>query len=198
MTTCHPITKPVRSAVPTFEPVTLDQAKAQCDLALGIGDHNEPIAALIQAAREQVERDAMLVCCTGSFTWKMTDFGYGEYFELPSTLRPVSAISSIVYTANDGTSTTFTASQYALDTAAIRPLVRLTYGNIWPTVRGDINGITVTAVAGYASQLLVPANVKQAVLARIAYLWRASTDEAQRYLTCYENLIRDLRPEVYA
>lgn len=196
MLTCHPITEPIRSAVPTFEPVTVIQAKRQCSLAQGV-DRDEEMKELIRTAREKLEHDAMRVCATGAFTWKMTEWASGNYFELPRTLRPVLSITSIAYTAADGTSPAWSASEYALDTHIGGHIIRLNYGYSWPALRGDINGITITAVAGYASQFAVPEQLKRAVLAYIGYLWYEGTDEAQRRLACYENLVTDLRPEVY-
>lgn len=167
-----PITKPVRSAEPTFEPVTLAEAKKQCEVAEAIGFHDEHLADLIKAAREQVEHDAGIACATGTFTYKLSQWPCGEYFEIP--LRPVTSITSIVYVDNAGSSTTWTSTNYSLETSTVQPIVRLTYGNYFPTIRGDINGITVTLVAGYAAGS-VPRMVKQAVLFLVNH-WFVSRD----------------------
>jgi hypothetical protein len=78
VSTCLPVSHPVRSAVPPFEPITLDEAKQQLGLQ-GNDAHNQWLLDEIAFAREQVEKDAMVVCATGTFTWKITEFG-GEYF----------------------------------------------------------------------------------------------------------------------
>jgi uncharacterized phiE125 gp8 family phage protein len=200
MQTCYPISHPVRSAVPTFEPISLDEAKQQLGL-LGNGAHDGYLASLITFAREQVEKDAMLVCATGTFTTKRTEFGYGDYFELPSSLKPISSLTSIVYTATDGTATTWSSSQYALDTSPAIPIVKLNYGYIWPTIRGDINGITITVVAGYATALVIPQRVKQAVVLKLQEEWHTRMGEAKEAdlaMKCYERIIDQLRAEVYA
>jgi uncharacterized phiE125 gp8 family phage protein len=200
MTTCYPISKPVRSAVPTFEPITVAEAKRQLGLAVAVTQHDVPIGELVTFAREQVERDAMLVVATGTFTVKRTDWGYGEFFELPSSLRPVSAVTAITYVDTAGTTTTWSTSQYAVDTATIAPIVKLAYGYTWPALRGDINGVTITATAGYA-QTAIPKRVKQAVILRLQHEWQTQMGEqreADLSLQAYERIVGQLRHEVYA
>jgi uncharacterized phiE125 gp8 family phage protein len=200
MTTCYPISKPVRSAVPTFEPITVAEAKRQLGLAVAVTQHDVPIGELVTFAREQVERDAMLVVATGTFTVKRTDWGYGEFFELPSSLRPVSAVTAITYVDTAGTTTTWSTSQYAVDTATIAPIVKLAYGYTWPALRGDINGVTITATAGYA-QTAIPKRVKQAVILRLQHEWQTQMGEqreADLSLQAYERIVSQLRHEVYA
>jgi uncharacterized phiE125 gp8 family phage protein len=196
----YPVTKPVRSAVPTFEPITLEEAKQQLGLQ-GNESHNQWLLDGIAFAREQVEKDAMVVCATGTFTWKRTVFASGDYFELASNLKPVSSIASIVYTAVGGSSTTFSALAYTLDTSPAIPIVRLNDGYSWPTLRGDINGITITLVAGYASQGVIPQRIKQAVILKVQELWQVRMEmhrEAESSMTAYDRIVNSLRGGVYA
>lgn len=164
----RPITKPVRSADPTFEPLTIAEARKQ----VGLGDvdyHDEHLNRLIKTAREQVEHDTGLVLATGTFTWKFTDWPCGDYFEIP--LRPVTAIGSIAYIDSGGTSQTWSASEYVLETSTVQPVVRLAYNYSFPSLRGDINGITVTMTAGYATVLSIPQALKYLVLMRLKAEW---------------------------
>jgi uncharacterized phiE125 gp8 family phage protein len=199
VSTCLPVSHPVRSAVPTFEPITLDEAKQQLGLQ-GNETHNQWLLDEIAFAREQVEKDAMVVCATGTYTWKITEFG-GEYFELASNLKPVSSITSIAYVATDGTSTTLSSAYYTLDTSPAIPIVKLNYGYSWPTLRGTINGITITVVAGYASQGVIPQRIKQAVKMKLTEAWHTRMEmsrETEADAACYERLINSIRAEVYA
>lgn len=202
MQTCYPITIPIRSASPTaFDVLSLAEARKQCAIAEGNGYHDQSLTRYIATARREVEKQAMLVIATGTYTHKRTEFGYGEYFELPSSLRPVTSITSIVYTATDGTSTTWSSSQYTLDTYTIQPVVRLNYGYQWPAIRGDMNGITITAVAGYADAPSVPENVKHALLLHVSMQWQEEMNELrEREATekAYDRVIHLLRQEVYA
>lgn len=172
---CLPTTKPIRTTAPTAlqEPVTLAEAKHQCGIADGVSYHDQKLLDSISAARETVESDTGLVCYTGSHTWKFTYFPEDRWFELP--LRPVSSITSITYVDSAGTSQTLDSSNYALDAYTVIPTVKLAYAASWPATRGDINGITVTFVAGYADALAIPKMVKQACLFLVNH-WFVNTD----------------------
>jgi uncharacterized phiE125 gp8 family phage protein len=192
----YPITRPVQSAEPTFEPVTLDEAKKQCEVAGAVGYHDEQLRQLIKAARETVEHDTGLSLCTRTFSKKLTEWPCREYFEIH--LRPVTSITSIVYLDTSGTSTTWGSSNYVLETSTVVPIVRLAYGQDWPSIRGDINGITVTMVAGYATQLAIPQMAKQAVLLALHSDWLASTEQDMtRQQEAYSRLIGRLERSTY-
>lgn len=163
-----------------------------------IGEHNEALSAIIVAARQQVETDCCIVCYTGTFTWRVTDFSRRDWLELPD-MRPITAITSIAYPASDGTSTTLLASYYNLETSAINQFVRLTYGNSWPDVRGDINGVLVTFVAGYATVAAIPQLVKQAVLLNTLIRWLQSREvDTEKYELAYERQVRLIKRETYS
>lgn len=161
MLATYPSTKWVRSAVPTFEPVTMDEVRRQCNLGTNTA-HDLDLFDLIKTARETVERDAGIVCCTGTYVTKRNDFpANADWFELPS-IRPITAISSITYPDTAGTTQTWSASYYSLDTYTVCPIVKLVYNETWPVNRSDVNGITITVTAGYATQATVPAQAKHA------------------------------------
>jgi uncharacterized phiE125 gp8 family phage protein len=164
-----PISKPVRTTAPTLlqEPVTVAEARRQCRIADAIAYHDEELAALIAAAREMVENDTGIVCYTGSFTQKFTDWSGVDLADV----RPVTSITSIAYLDGDGTSQTLSTDVYQLETASVKQFVRLKYGQNWPTTRWDTNGITVTYVAGYATVAAVPQMVKLAVLLKLHCEW---------------------------
>lgn len=200
LTTRYPPTLPIRSASPTFEPVTLAEAKRQCNLDAGNDAHDESLNAIIQSARAQLERDSLLVCCAGTYTVKRTDWGCLDWFELPSSLRPVSAVSSITYVDTSGTTQTWSSSQYSLDTYSIAPVVRLNYDYQWPTLRGDYNGITITCTAGYSAGALPPA-VKLAALTLVKAIWCDKVQQhsdAEKLRMAYESQIDLITRRTYA
>lgn len=118
--------------------------------------------------------------------------------QLPD-LRPVTSITSIVYTATDGTSTTWTASEYGLEAGTTKPFVKLNHGYVWPTVRGDINGVVLTFVAGFASVAALPEEFRVAVLLQthIQFLDSLGDDTAKMRMA-YENHIDPFVPKRYA
>jgi uncharacterized phiE125 gp8 family phage protein len=194
---CHPISEAVRSAEPSVEPITVDDLKRQCSLPLEIGDRNEQLAAWIVQARQQVEHDARIVCYTGTYTYKMTEWPDEEWFSIPD-IRPISSVASIAYIDGAGSTQTWSSSNYALDTSGTRPFIRLAYAASWPAVRGDINGITVTVVAGYASAAVMPQMLKQAVLlaAHMMFLQQQEQDTSKHQMA-YDRQIALLRKGAY-
>jgi uncharacterized phiE125 gp8 family phage protein len=202
MHSCVPITKPVRSASPAaFDPISLADAKKQLGIAESNESHDQDVLRMIATARREVEKDAMLVTATGTYTVKRTEWTNSYWLELPSSLRPVTSLTSIVYTATDGTATTWSSAQYSLDTHSITPMVKLVYGYSWPTVRGDINGITITAVAGYANAAAIPADVVHALKLNISMQWQEEMNELKERdntQKAYERVINLLRQEIYA
>lgn len=190
-----PFTKPVRSADPTFEPVTLEEAKKQCEIAAGVDYHDSHLMGVIQQARETVEDDTGLAIGTGTYTWKFTDWPCTDYFEIPG-VRPVTSITSIVYVDSGGTSQTWSTSDYVLETSTVTPIVRLAHLATWPTLRGDINGITVTMVAGYATRLSVTRQIKEAVLSCVLLNWKRDA-ATENDVNLYERLVQRLRRATY-
>lgn len=194
-----PITIPVRSSEPTTEPVTLDEAKKACGISLAIDDFDTDVLSQISAARQQVENDTGIICLTGTFTWKQTEWPCGDVLEI-RCLRPVTSVTSIVYLDGSGSSTTWGSSNYSLETSGVQPFIRLTYGSTWPAIRGDINGITLTVVAGYASQIAVPPMVKTAVLCQLKALWLEQMQElkdAEMMRGAYERQIFRITRRTY-
>lgn len=199
------LSKPTRSASPTFEPVTLAEAKKHVELAEEYTHHDSHLVDLIQLAREQVEHDTGIVCCTGTFIWKLSQFpdyqlqhqqtkSPASWVTIP--LRPVTSITSITYVDDAGSTQTWSSTNYGLKTDLPQPIIYLGYDKTWPTHRGFINDITVTLVAGYATQGSVPQLLKQMCLLAIARdfydrngLERHDQD-VNSYVRSYEMLLR--------
>lgn len=196
---CHPISKAVRTTEPTLyqEPVTVDEARVQCDLG-GNSAHDDKFKRWIPAARAQVEQDTGLVCFTGTFTMKMTEWPYEDWFAIDE-LRPVTSITSITYLDGDGTSQTLATTVYAFESSGVKQFVRLKYGQTWPATRGDINGITVTFVAGYATVLDIPQRLKQACLLLITHWFenRGVIGDGGELPMAYSALVNSLGRRTY-
>ncbi len=202
--TCYPVTTAIRTTEPTWaqEPITLAEAKHQCGIAEEVTYHDQFITSLVRAAREQVEKDSRQIAATGAFTWNFTEFGWREWLELPD-IRPITAVGVITYIATDGTTTTWGSSNYTLGNKSIMAKLHLAYGSVWPTVRGDIDGVTLNMTAGYANAAAVPERFKQAMKYLINH-WFASRDTVSigtispEISMTYESLIEGLRRSTYA
>lgn len=159
------VRKAIRSAAPTFEPVSLAEAKKHLEIAEDDASHDAHIMRLIADARELVEHDTGIVLASGTYTLTLDDFPSDDEIYLP--VRPVSSITSIVYTDSAGSSNTWSSSNYALDNNEFQPEVKLAYLASWPNSRGEPNSVVVTFVAGYASQATIPQALKQMCLLQI-------------------------------
>lgn len=140
------------------EPVTSAEAKLHIRV-----DHNTEdalIASLITAAREYCE------LFTGRALATQTLEAYPETWgEIDLPMKPVQSVTSIKYTASDGTETTMPETDYAVDT--VDGKIILPYGGSWPTeTLGTLNPIKVRYVAGYTS---APKTIKQAMLLLVGH-----------------------------
>lgn len=205
MQACYPTTKWIRAAAATFEPVTLAELKWQCEEPQSLTYHDGYLKDLMYTAWAMVERDTSIVLCSGSYSRKYTDFPRTAWMEL-ADLWPINSITSITYTDISGTQT-WGASSYSLDPSTppsvpYVPRILLAYNELWPVTRGEVNDVTVTVAAGYASQALVPHMAKSAIKLLVKHWFdnRSAVDTTamKEVPMAYESLVGCLRREVYA
>ena len=185
--------KAARSADPTFEPVTMPEVKAHLRIAETNEDHHDSIARLIQVAREEFEGDTNYILSTGTFVYKLDDWPECESILLP--VRPVSSITSIQYVDPNGTTQTFSSSNYSLNTTHVLPQIDLAYSSSWPATRVFSNCVTVTFVAGYSLISAIPARAKQACLIKVEQLFDG--DQKELLSRTYEWLIKKFMRPTY-
>jgi uncharacterized phiE125 gp8 family phage protein len=78
---------------------------------------------------------------------------------------PVIAVDEIEYVASDGTATAWADDDWMV-TADDR--IVLKHGAVWPSLRGDADGVSVTYQAGFAD---VPKAIQSALLLMVGDLW---------------------------
>jgi uncharacterized phiE125 gp8 family phage protein len=150
---------PIVVTGPTFEPVTVAQARKQVELAESDRAHDEQLELLIQAAREQLEADADIVL--GQKTIKVYDDDFDTAISLQ--LKPIQSITSIKYYDTSNNQQTLPTTYYDFDQARRR--IELKYMQAWPAaIYSRYDAVEITYVCGYTSQALVPALAKQACL----------------------------------
>lgn len=194
-----PTTRPLRTTEPTLsqEPITLEEAKYQCGVSEAVTYHDAWFTTNIPSARQQMEDDTGLVCYTGQFTWKFTYFPPQGWLDIPN-VRPVTAITSITYIDTAGATQTWSSSLYTLGTYETNPVVQLAYLQVWPVVRGDPNGVTVTLTAGYASVAVIPQQIKTAVALKLKALWQAANDsDPTQTEKAYDRVVNGLIRSTY-
>lgn len=174
---------------PTSEPITLAEARKQCELSPSDTAHDSQLTLLIQAAREQWEHDTDSCCLTQ--TWSVTLESFYEDDEIYLPKRPIQSITSITYFDGLNAQQTAPTSLYSLDAA--NRAIRLNYLQIWPMTVDRWDAITVTYVCGYTSASLVPAIHKQAMLMLVAHYFENRDQlmsDAMQSLPVYEMLVR--------
>ncbi|WP_435011730.1 head-tail connector protein [Tundrisphaera lichenicola] len=143
------------------------------------------IATARQAAEEYLRRALI------TQTWKLTldqaasPFGGGFcdgvydlpvsalYGGLPSVIElpkgPVQSVASVVTYDPDGVSTAFSATNYYLDTAGARLVLKT--GATWPSNLRPIAACEITYVAGYGTAAAVPQPIKSGIMMHVASLY---------------------------
>jgi uncharacterized phiE125 gp8 family phage protein len=158
--------RPERTVAPTFEPITIADAKLQLRIDASNSDHDTLLGYLIAAARETFERDTDYVCCTSTWrerfdSWQGCSDG-DECGEIVLSKRPVASVLSITYVDSNGATQTWSSANYALDNGRGMPAVVRGYDIDFPSLRPQYNAVTVAYVCGSA-QADVPQNVKHAI-----------------------------------
>ena len=157
---------------PAEEPVTLEQAKAQC--RVDAADEDALIASLIPAARESVEHLLGRALMTQTLERTLDAFPAGA---IALAMPPVSAVTSIQYIDTDGAEQTLAAELYVLDADADPPSVRPAPGAAWPSTYGVPNAVRVRFVAGHADADAVPQAVRHWILLVVGH-WYANREAA--------------------
>lgn len=140
-------------------PISVAEAKRYSRLT----DNSEDalIEGLIRAAWKVYEEHCDDRCLLRK-TWVLylDRFPIGE-LRLPKP--PLSSVSSIVYVATDGTSTTWSSSEYLVDAKSEPARITPVFGGLWPTARAQANAVTITFLAGAAAASAVDESDKLAV-----------------------------------
>ena len=153
----------------TDTPITLAEAKAQCR----ISDTSEDtlVATLINAARDYIENTTGIVCGTATKVLRYNDFAD----RLPIYRAPVASVTSVSYTASDGSETTLASNQYRLRERHGVVTLQPAHGVTWPATEVIDGAVTVTVSAGYASNAAIPADIRTAAMMLVAN-WYANRE----------------------
>lgn len=154
----------------TIEPISLEEAKAQCNVLHD--DNDKQFLAWIKTARRQVERITNRTCLLTTLTKTLDCF---PCWAIQLRKPPVIAITSVVYVALDGTAMTMSASDYQLDAKAEPGRLLPAYNTSWPSTRDQAAAVTVTYTAGYGgangTAADVPEELRQAMLMLISHYY---------------------------
>lgn len=178
---------------PTNDPVTLEEVKAQ--LRISWADEDTYLTSLIKAATATIDGPHGIGLALMPQTWRLSLDGFpfwyaqvgGEESRLSPgygggdiayplrqairiPLAPVSAVNSIKYTDDNGSTITVDTSKYVVDLDATPARLTPPWGEAWPIAWWRAGGVKIEFVAGYTA---VPADLKAAILLMIAHWYNA-------------------------
>jgi uncharacterized phiE125 gp8 family phage protein len=156
----------------TVEPLTLEEAKAQCNIVAS--DDDDLLLSLITAARHWVEQFTQRSAAQKTWDLKLDGFPYWGAIEIP--MPPVTAIGPVSYVDTSGvTQTLALTTQYVTDIpagpTAMPARVMSAYSVPWPSTRCVANAVTVRFTAGYTGTGVnaTPDPIKQAMRLLISH-----------------------------
>jgi len=170
----------VQTQAPGIEPVTLADFK----LHVRQTDSTEDVNLLLYLAAARRHAEAYTGRSFIQQGWRLVldsfpgaslmGVPYGRPYSLPAHAivlerGPVVTLTSIQYTAMDGTLQTMPASDYVADLSG--PVARITpvFGKIWPIPLPQIAAVQVNYTAGYgAAALDVPEGIRHWIMVRAA------------------------------
>lgn len=160
-----------RTAAPSADPVSVEQAKAWLRVT---GDAEiDTIAGLIRTAVDLLDGpDGMLnpPRCLQEQTWQLVLDGFpSDPADILLPMVPVSAIASITYRDADDAAQIVSASDYDLAGDSWSALIRLAAEATWPATRSGAESVTVTFKAGYATADAVPTALRQEILGLVGF-----------------------------
>ena len=144
------------------------------DASLGAGcpttnTTGDPMLSMfIASARQAAELSLGRKLVTQSVIKYLDDFPEASNHIL---LPPAQSVTSITYTATDGTVTVLSAPEYDVDTSGSLTRIKPAYGYSWPSTRQEINAVTIVYVAGYGARASVPQSIKTWMLLRIRSMY---------------------------
>lgn len=164
---------------PTIEPLTLEQLKER--LRISGCDFDAELSLILTTARKQVEADTYRRLITQTVVGYMDEFRWVPEIEL--RLAPVSSITSIVYTDQNGDSQTLATTVYSSDLNSTPPRIVLKTNQKWEyTEYNTPNAVAITFVAGYgATAASVPAAARLAIVEYAKILWGGCDGSEKTY-----------------
>lgn len=180
----------VQTTPPSVEPVSVDEVRLHCRIDNTAED--TLLSMLIGAARLFAESYTSRSFITQSWRQVLDAFPgnggmgvpAGVGFSLPGNAilldrGPVQAITSITYTAMDGSTQTMPSSAYVADLSGAPARITPRFGQIWPVTLPQIGSVQVNYTAGYGdSGTAVPEGVRNWILLRVASLYRTREEAA--------------------
>jgi len=152
---------------PTFEPITLEEARAH--LRVTSSDDDALIVGYMLAARQHVEDYLGRSLITRTLEVTIDD-GLPCEIELPRP--PLASVTFVTYVDTAGATQTLSAGLYQVVTGMVGGKIVPAYGASWPSTRCQSDAVTVRYVAGYgANSTSVPDAIRMAILLLVGHFY---------------------------
>ena len=159
---------------PSFEPVTLAEARLWCRVDDDDTAQDAVIVMLVRAMREYVEHMTGRALCSQTLELRLDEFPTnGGVIELPRP--PLRSVTSIQYIDSSGTLQSLEVSpqgwqeDFASEPGRVSPL---TPSSGWPDARSDeLGAVRIRYVAGYAAPNFIPRLVRLWMQSRVSTLF---------------------------
>ena len=186
---------------PAFEPITLEDIKAQAVVGHDADDHL--LVGIIEQARDQVESDTQRALVEQ--TWQLKGACFTDEIIVPRP--PLVSVTHIKYVDTDGVQQTLPLADYQIVTTNVCARIKPAPGTSWPaTQAGNEQAVEIEFVAGYVTDDgnggytgTLPPRAKTALLIWAAHLYenREHLSPVQQHeLPSYKSAISTL--EIYS
>lgn len=153
----------VVSAAPMSLAVHRNAVKQHARLGLDVNEEDALLDSYIREATQAVEQDSgrsLVMQTRKTYIDRFPSTIYGDIYTEDIELRgcPVTAVDSVTYVDNAGTTQTWSSASYQTNAADEPARLRYVWGGMWPTARQQEKSICITAKCGYAVPFTVVAS----------------------------------------
>lgn len=155
----------------TAEPITTAEAKAH--LRVDIPDDDSYIDSLISACRRKLEREWNRAFVNQTLRATYDTFPLdGGPIRLPRPpLTSTTSDIAVTYTNSTGGSSTWSSSDYQVDSRSEPGRILPAFGQSYPSTRNVQNAVTVQYVAGYGGSTDIPDTIRHAVKLMVGHYY---------------------------
>jgi len=160
---------------PTEQPVTLDEAKKQVEIATSVEYHDDHLQRLIKAATEAAQVRAGRQILTATYRLTLDEFPAESDSRILVPMPPLQSVSSIAYLDSNGVSQTLATTYYRALTDREPGEIILRYGQTWPSTYDEPQAVTINYLAGIADTAAELGDkdewIKEAILLLVQAFW---------------------------
>ena len=170
-------TKELLVTPPAVEPVSLNQVKPHCYIALEDTSHDETLSDLIVMARQHLEK-----ICWSSFITQTWDYWWDRYWWKMFIPRPpLLTVTTFQYVPPGGGALRDVGSTiWELSAENQCPFARLKYLQTWPITRGFRDDVYMRVTSGYGPLPSdVPMPIRHAIKLLAAFMFLHRGDELE-------------------